>query len=624
MSAPVHATPAARQSAKSAPARAGILPPLVNEVLRSPGEPLDAVTREFMEPRFGHSFADVRVHTDPQAASSASAVAARAYAVGKDLVFGAGMFAPKTTGGQRLLAHELAHVVQQCDSGSSPAQEHEADAVAAESALNQNQPVHIRTRSGIGLARQPIFPERSTSQSPEALLKEVLFQKSCTTAKGFEAWLAAQHLERYYWMQIAPLLFPDEHPSRPLPMSATGLMVNPDDFSAPVGEPPMTMSVPGRIPSAEEYAVWQMGQPKTDEQWAEQGDLVTGSILGTIAMTKGDRELAAFGNSIIQAAAADAGASEMATANQNRSGPDSPPPAIESRMDSEPLRTAEVQPDPPAAKTVEPDYRRSGPLDKTQPQWAFDKTAPEFVHEPTEPQMGFAKTEPGTGAVPVSTAPKAAGAGYVSFAEPEAATPAEVRAAYKANRFSVQKSGSDFWHEYQWKKNGGQGTAPIAFRTAGGMIRVNEVRWLAVGDLSEINTAEDLAPTPVRKVPGKKPAVDALAKTGEAVDARAKTMPPEPAVKPGRQTQFTPPPQPRAPARAPAPRGYTPVPMDVAIEAYDLNKYVISPSYSTKFHQQVWHDGHGEGTAPVAYRVGDQIRVDVSRWPVMTRALIGQ
>jgi hypothetical protein len=66
-----------------------------------------------MEPRFGQDFSQVKVHTDEQAAVSAQAVSARAYTVGRDVVFGAGQYAPGTSEGQRLLAHELTHVVQQ-------------------------------------------------------------------------------------------------------------------------------------------------------------------------------------------------------------------------------------------------------------------------------------------------------------------------------------------------------------------------------------------------------------------------------------------------------------------------------------------------------------------------------
>ncbi len=87
--------------------------PLIQSVLSSPGQPLDMATRSFMEPRFGQDFSGVRVHTDGQAAESARAVNARAYTVGRDVVFGAGEYAPGSGEGRRLMAHELTHVMQQ-------------------------------------------------------------------------------------------------------------------------------------------------------------------------------------------------------------------------------------------------------------------------------------------------------------------------------------------------------------------------------------------------------------------------------------------------------------------------------------------------------------------------------
>jgi hypothetical protein len=66
-----------------------------------------------MEPRFGHDFSKVRVHTDEKAGESAQAIGAVAYTVGNDLVFGTGEFNPETSDGRRLMAHELTHVVQQ-------------------------------------------------------------------------------------------------------------------------------------------------------------------------------------------------------------------------------------------------------------------------------------------------------------------------------------------------------------------------------------------------------------------------------------------------------------------------------------------------------------------------------
>jgi hypothetical protein len=83
------------------------VPPIVHDVLRSPGRPLDPESRLFMEQRFGHDFTGVRVHMDERAARSADAIHAAAYTSDQHIVFGEARY------GHALLAHELAHVVQQ-------------------------------------------------------------------------------------------------------------------------------------------------------------------------------------------------------------------------------------------------------------------------------------------------------------------------------------------------------------------------------------------------------------------------------------------------------------------------------------------------------------------------------
>ena len=82
-------------------------------VTRTGGEPLDAATRAFMEPRFGFDFSRVRIHSDGPAAAAAQSVNAQAYTLGTHVVFDAGRYEPGTSGGRRLLAHELTHYVQQ-------------------------------------------------------------------------------------------------------------------------------------------------------------------------------------------------------------------------------------------------------------------------------------------------------------------------------------------------------------------------------------------------------------------------------------------------------------------------------------------------------------------------------
>jgi hypothetical protein len=116
-------------------------PPTVHKALHSSSQALDPAMRGFMESRFGHDFSRVRIHTDARAYESADALRARAYTIGDDIVFSRGAYAPGTGRGRFLLAHELAHVVQQRNIRPSlqakleigdpfDRAEHEADAVA--------------------------------------------------------------------------------------------------------------------------------------------------------------------------------------------------------------------------------------------------------------------------------------------------------------------------------------------------------------------------------------------------------------------------------------------------------------------------------------------------------------
>ncbi len=153
----------------------GPVPSIVHEVLRSPGQPLDAASRAFFEPRFGHDFSSVRIHTDAPAVESARAVNALAYTVGREVVFGAGQFAPRTDTGQRLLTHELAHVIQQNGNVAMPerisdpgeAAEQEAANIAATlTAQGHLQPVE-HTSFGVALRQAETEGEaRPQEKSP--------------------------------------------------------------------------------------------------------------------------------------------------------------------------------------------------------------------------------------------------------------------------------------------------------------------------------------------------------------------------------------------------------------------------------------------------------------------------
>ncbi|HEV2097338.1 MAG TPA: DUF4157 domain-containing protein, partial [Stellaceae bacterium] len=147
-----------RKTGETAEPAAGGPPGAVYEALRSPGQPFDASTRRYFEPRFGRDFSRVRIHIDSVADQAAAGVNARAYTVGSDLVFAAGQYAPHTRQGKQLLAHELTHVVQQ--SGGS------AQGVTSSGASVARQPI---SPSGIALHRDekgPIRRDRAGAQWP--------------------------------------------------------------------------------------------------------------------------------------------------------------------------------------------------------------------------------------------------------------------------------------------------------------------------------------------------------------------------------------------------------------------------------------------------------------------------
>jgi hypothetical protein len=154
------------------------VPPIVPEILRSPVQPLDKATRDFMEPRFGRDFSNVRVHTGRKAAESAQAVNALAYTVGHDVVFGNSEIAPGAPADRKLIAHELVHVLQQSkksqlsfgnlhlDSPNSPT-EHEAETIAEKvSSERQVQPNLTFTEqpssSTLLVQRSPTFTSNCT------------------------------------------------------------------------------------------------------------------------------------------------------------------------------------------------------------------------------------------------------------------------------------------------------------------------------------------------------------------------------------------------------------------------------------------------------------------------------
>lgn len=156
------------------------VPPIVHEVLKSPGQPLDTQTREFMEPRFGHDFSHVRLHTNAKATESTQAVDALAYTVGRNIAFGAGEYAPGSIGGRKLLAHELTHTIQQSQTPNdlprgmetvlAPRDRFEAEADDVADHIVDRGDVGALSVSPVGLQRQRATP--ATPSAPSLPVRE--------------------------------------------------------------------------------------------------------------------------------------------------------------------------------------------------------------------------------------------------------------------------------------------------------------------------------------------------------------------------------------------------------------------------------------------------------------------
>ena len=125
------------------------------------GRPLDGGVRARMEQALGRSFAHVRVHTEGSAPSLASRLDAKAFTVGEHIAFGAREYRPGTIAGDALLAHELAHVVQQGDGVArdlSPEGGAELEADADRSAASAVAALWGKTRGGLAVRPAPVSP----------------------------------------------------------------------------------------------------------------------------------------------------------------------------------------------------------------------------------------------------------------------------------------------------------------------------------------------------------------------------------------------------------------------------------------------------------------------------------
>lgn len=166
-------------------------PTPVREALSSPSRSLDAPTRAYFEPRFGHDFSRVRVHDGEAADVSTRAVGAHAYTVGSHVVFAGGQYAPHSSSGRKLIAHELAHVVQQSQAATAtPSLQAKRRppggcgllSFATEVLLGAAAHRQIQSRlAGRGFGKEVMIPRAKKSQALTGDIK----CKSRDTAAGF-------------------------------------------------------------------------------------------------------------------------------------------------------------------------------------------------------------------------------------------------------------------------------------------------------------------------------------------------------------------------------------------------------------------------------------------------------
>jgi len=149
--------------------------PHIDEVIGGAGKPLDGAVRSFFEQGFGHDFSAVRIHDDDQAARSVRDVGALAYTLGPHVAFDRDRYAPHSSDGRHLLAHELAHVVQQSrgTAGAAPDEarlEREADA-AADSVLGSERTV-VAGAAAAGVQRKGKDDAKKAPPAPKAPTKD--------------------------------------------------------------------------------------------------------------------------------------------------------------------------------------------------------------------------------------------------------------------------------------------------------------------------------------------------------------------------------------------------------------------------------------------------------------------
>jgi Domain of unknown function (DUF4157) len=204
MRKPVNTLLSRRSETRDARELASIAPASVQEVLRSPGRPIERQTRSHFERSFDHEFGKVRIHHDAKAAESAAQVNAEAYAVGRDIVFGAGRYSPTTVSGRALLAHELAHTIQQSNSSATrrselqiaePSSPLEAEAERAAEATRHGAASKVNGSNSSSLLQRQPAPDLTTRSADQIMKDEAYMDQHLKSIEFFAAELAIIHYD---------------------------------------------------------------------------------------------------------------------------------------------------------------------------------------------------------------------------------------------------------------------------------------------------------------------------------------------------------------------------------------------------------------------------------------------
>jgi hypothetical protein len=170
--------------------------PIVHEALREPGQPLDPATRAFFEPRFGYDFGGVRVHSDRKSSESARKMNALSYTVRQNIVFADGRYDPRALEGRRLIAHELAHTIQQ-DNQPRPLALHSEPIVQRQD--DGTPDPSPKDSSELGATATPPSPASGLDQLPKG------DAPNCIAAPGPPPALSncAEYAKNSWWLPLA-------------------------------------------------------------------------------------------------------------------------------------------------------------------------------------------------------------------------------------------------------------------------------------------------------------------------------------------------------------------------------------------------------------------------------------